>query len=171
MRYHKPAALYPYPYTKPATVRTQSHEYHLYKVCIKKTYHMSRPHLFYFISDLRTYSIWNKINLSNLARTICFILFHVRCAGGIICFEKKSVAGFYKPAGLAFRPVTARGRTHTRHDGRSKLKLLPIPAGTPAGFGGYVPTPVHTYNTDRQRDRHVDTAKRSIDSRSHRQAT
>ena len=41
--------------------------------------------------------------------------------------------------------MTAKCLTHTRHDRGSKLKLLPIPAGIPAGFGRYVPipTPVH----------------------------
>jgi len=52
-----------------------------------------------------------------------------------------SVAGFCKPAGFAFRSMTARCLIHTHHDRRSKLKLLPIPAGIPAGFGGYVPVP------------------------------
>jgi len=54
--YPKPATLCPYPYPKPATVTTQSHEYHLHKFCITENYHTPRPHLLYFISDVRTYS-------------------------------------------------------------------------------------------------------------------
>jgi len=50
-------------------------------------------------------------------------------------------AGFCKPSGTGLKPMTAKCLTHTRHDRGSKSKLLPICAGTPAGFGGYVPIP------------------------------
>jgi len=60
------------------------------------------------------------------------------------------VVGFRKPESIGLKPMTAKCLTHTRHYRGSKLKLLPIPAGIAAGFGGYVPipTPVHISVSD-----------------------
>jgi len=66
------------------------------------------------------------------------------------------VAGFCKPAAIGLKPMTTKCLTHIRYDHGSKLKLLPIPAGIPAGFGGYVPIPIPV---------HISTARHSSSGR------
>ena len=45
------ASLYPYPYRKPATVTTPSHEYHLYKVCITENY-LRHAHTYFILFQM-----------------------------------------------------------------------------------------------------------------------
>jgi len=59
-----------------------------------------------------------------------------------------SVAGFCKPAGIGLYTEThdrEMSYPHIRHDRGSKLKPLPVPAGIPAGFGGYTHTHTRTH--------------------------